>query len=191
MVNYDIENELRETLTSNEKLLWTGRPKTGLILRAIEFFLIPFSLLWFGFAIFWEYNALRMGNTFFALFGVPFIVMGLYISIGRFVVDILKRKHTRYGITDNRVIIKSGIFNKSIQSFNIKTLSDITMKERSDGSGTISMGPFNNNNNDNRNGNGFFFRILNDGPSLKSQSGLELIEEVKKVYTILIDQQRK
>lgn len=186
MINYDIENELRDTLSRNEKILWTGRPKTGIIFRAYDIVVIPFSLLWFGFAIFWEYNVLKMGVGFMALFGLPFIVTGLYISVGRFFVDVFKRKHTIYGITDNRVVIKSGMFIKSIKSFNIKTISDLTFKEKADGSGTISFGPFTNSN-----GYGMFFRGMDDLQGLKSQSGLELIEDVKKVYNLLLEQQRK
>lgn len=30
MTNYDIENELKPSLSSDEKLIWTGKPKTGL-----------------------------------------------------------------------------------------------------------------------------------------------------------------
>src|SRR5215208_2118092 len=108
-MNIDIENDLRDTLSKDEKILWTGRPKTGIVFRSTDFFLIPFSLLWFGFAIFWEYNVLKMGVSFFALFGLPFILMGLYISVGRFFLDAIKRKNTIYGITDNRIIIKSGL----------------------------------------------------------------------------------
>lgn len=39
-------DELRRMLLAGERVLWEGQPYTGLILRPIEAFLIPFSLLW-------------------------------------------------------------------------------------------------------------------------------------------------
>jgi hypothetical protein len=182
-MNFDIENDLRQTLSKDEKLLWTGRPKAGIVFRSSDIFFIPFSLLWFCFAIFWEYNVVKMGINFFALFGLPFIVMGLYISAGRFFIDALKRKNTVYGITDNRIIIKSGIFSKDIKSLNIRTITDLTFREKADGTGTISIGPTD-----------FRYAIFSGmgyWPGLKLPPSLELIDDVKRVYNILIDQQRK
>jgi len=181
-MDFDIENELRSSLSRDEKLLWTGRPKTGVILKSNDFLLIPFSLLWRGFAVFWEYNALRLGGGFFALFGIPFIVMGLYFFIGRFFIDAWKRKNTLYGITDNRVIIKSGLFRSSIQSINIKTLSNLSFKEKSDGSGTITLGPTDFRNN--------IFSGLSYWPGASETPGIESVEQVRSVYDILIRQQR-
>ena len=37
--------ELQQHLDNNEKLVWTGRPKTGIVFRTADIFLIPFSLL--------------------------------------------------------------------------------------------------------------------------------------------------
>ena len=182
-MNYDIELDLQLTLSRNEKLLWAGRPKPGIVLRSSDLYLIPFSLLWFGFAIFWEYNVLKMGISFFALFGVPFILIGLYISVGRFFIDALKRKNTTYGITDNRVIIKSGLISKEINSLNIRTISDITFKEKSDGSGTIILSP--------KNYRPSMFSGITYWQGMKQSPALELIDDVKSVYNILIEQQEK
>jgi hypothetical protein len=182
-MDFTIENELRPSLTKDEKLLWTGRPKTGVIFRTSDIYLIPFSILWFGFAIFWEYTALRTDVSVFALFGVPFIIMGLYLTVGRFFVDAIKRKNTLYGITDNRVIIKSGLFSKSIKSLNIRTISDLTVKEKSDGSGTILLGP--------TDARYTMFSGMSNWPGLNLPPGIEMINEVRKVYDILIKQQRE
>jgi len=48
------------------------------------------EILWAGFAIFWERSAIRDGDPFH-LVGVPFVVVGLYIVMGRFLVDAWRR----------------------------------------------------------------------------------------------------
>lgn len=100
MEYYDI-TELQQYLDTNEKLLWTGRPKTGIVFRTADIFLIPFSLLWCGFAIFWVTMA-SQASIFFAMFGIPFVVIGLMLVFGRFIIDAKLRAHTYYGLTNNR-----------------------------------------------------------------------------------------
>src|SRR5580704_18792345 len=69
---------IEEQLGPQEQLLWAGRPPAGLLLRPAEAFLIPFSLLWCGFAIFWECAAItQIADPLFVLFGIPFVLMGL------------------------------------------------------------------------------------------------------------------
>jgi hypothetical protein len=131
-------------LRQNERLLWSGQPVQGFRLCAADFFLIPFSLLWGGFAIFWETSVIRVGAPFFfMLWGIPFVLVGLYLIFGRFFIDAWQRAKTFYAITDNRIIIVSGIFSRNTRSLNIRTLSDISLSEKSNGGGTISFGPIN------------------------------------------------
>ena len=45
---------IQPELTSGESILWAGQPNTRVIFHKEDLFLIPFSLMWGGFAIFWE-----------------------------------------------------------------------------------------------------------------------------------------
>ncbi len=129
-------------LSGSERLLWSGTPHGGLVLRATDAILIPFTLLWGGFACFWEATVWKSnGPPIMKLFGIPFVLVGLYIIVGRFFVDAWQRGRTGYGVTNERVIIAVGSDAPSVTSLPLATLSDITLKPRADGSGSIVFGP--------------------------------------------------
>lgn len=135
------EQVISRQLGSGERLLWSGRPRQGAMLRPTDAFLIPFSLLWCGFAIFWEASVMRNNAPIFMQFwGIPFILVGLYFVFGRFWVDARQRSQTSYGLTNQRIIIVSGLFSSQVKSLNLRTLADVSLTERSNGFGTIAFG---------------------------------------------------
>lgn len=70
-------------LSSKEKLLWSGQPPAGVRLTSADWRLIPFSILWGGFAIAWETVVIvKSAPLFFRLWGIPFVAMGLYFMFG-------------------------------------------------------------------------------------------------------------
>jgi hypothetical protein len=136
------EDVMRRELGRSEHLLWAGRPRQGFVLRAADAFLIPFSIMWGGFAIFWEATAIARGAPFFfALWGIPFVLIGLYMMVGRFWVDAWQRASTVYGVTSERVVIISGVLSRGVKSLSIDTITDVSLTERSSGGGTITFGP--------------------------------------------------
>ena len=145
------------------------------MLRGSDALMIPFSLMWGGFAIFWETSVIRGGAPFFfMLWGIPFVAVGLYMIVGRFFVDARVRERTVYGLTSERVILISGLFKPSIKSISLKTLSDVSLSERTDGTGTITLGPL---------GPGAWFGG-NSWPGSRQQMppALEGIPDVRIVY---------
>lgn len=182
-MSYEIEKELKPSLTADETLIWTGRPRTGIIFRTADAFMIPFSILWGGFAVFWETSVVTSGAPFFfILWGIPFVMVGLYMIIGRFFIDAKKRSNTYYGITPHRIIIKSGVFSSDVKSLNIKTISDITLDEKSDRSGSITLGPVDARQS---------MMQGMEWPGVKQTPKLEFIPDVKKVYDKIIELQRE
>jgi hypothetical protein len=129
-------------LLDGERIVWSGCPARGVLFTARDWFLIPFSIFWCGFAIFWEATVLRSkAPGFFAFWGVPFIVVGLYLTVGRFGFDAWLRRCTQYAVTNRRiVIVRTGAFPK-LTSVGLDRLPDLQLTERPDGSGTIRFGP--------------------------------------------------
>lgn len=129
-------------LASGERLLWSGRPQAGVLFRASDAFLVPFSLLWCGFAVFWEISAIRGGTPFFfRLFGVPFVLFGLYLVFGRFLADAWQRGRTFYGVTDRSVILVTAGARRTVKRLALRTMSDVSLQEGTGGRGTITFGP--------------------------------------------------
>jgi hypothetical protein len=137
-----LSEDIRRELSAGEQFHWWGRPRQGVILRSADVFLIPFSSLWCGFAIFWEISVLRMPDSprFFALWGIPFVVVGVYFVVGRFLVEARERSRTFYAVTSERVLIVAGLFRPTVTSLNLRTLSDLSLSAKNSGEGSISFG---------------------------------------------------
>lgn len=134
--------DLERELSAGETLLWNGRPKQGLMLRPSDVLFIPFSLLWGGFALFWETSVVTDGAPFFfILWGIPFLLVAAYITVGRFFVDAYIRSKTSYGVTNERILIITGLFSRTVKTLPLQTLGEISLRQHADGSGTITIGP--------------------------------------------------
>jgi hypothetical protein len=128
-------------LLPREQVIWSAMPGQGLRFSARDWFLIPFSLLWGGFAVFWEITVFHTrAPGFFRLWGVPFVAVGLYLIAGRFLVDAWLRGRTFYAVTDRRILIlRVGPFG-SLVALDRDRLPDMRLSEAADGRGTIRFG---------------------------------------------------
>jgi len=173
---------LQSQLLEGEHLLWAGRPPGGFLLRPADALMIPFSLFWCGFAIFWEYSVIHEGAPFFfGLWGIPFVLVGLYIVVGRFFFDAWQRQRTRYGITDKRVLIVTG---SKLTSLHLRSLSEVSLSKRSNGRGTIILGASRG---------AFPFQLFpgwSNQPGRQGPPTLELRTDVQLAYDILTKAQQ-
>jgi hypothetical protein len=136
-----VDNPFRRYLLAGERIAWTGQPGQGLILTPRDTFLIPFSLLWCGFAIFWTSGvANQAAPLFFTLWGMMFVCVGLYFVAGRFIVDAWVRRGTYYAVTDRRILIsRSAPFSK-FTAINLAQLPAIDLDVKAKGRGTLRFG---------------------------------------------------
>ena len=180
----DNAGPIREQLAPNEHLLWSGQPRQGVTLRTSDIFMIPFSLLWGGFAVFWEWSVIQTDAPFFfKLWGVPFVLVGLYIVIGRFFWDAYQRANTHYAVSDQRVLIVTRGRGAKVKSLNLRGLSDISFSGAATGAGLIQFGtsPW-----------GGASWLGNSGwPGMQTAPVFELAEEAKRVYELIRQAQQK
>lgn len=125
-------------ITPGEAVLWKGKPEKGHLFTSQDVFMIPFSIMWCGFALFWEGTVLSTNAPFFfKLWGIPFVCMGLYLVFGRFIWTAYIRKRTAYVITNKKIIRIRG--NK-IDMLDGRNMPSVHVTANKDGSGTIRFG---------------------------------------------------
>lgn len=143
---------LQSELMPGEFFLWSGQPSRKVVFHQSDWFAIPFSFLWGGFAIFWEYGATghfdkvhSTQNTsaisFLGVWGIPFILIGQYLIWGRFLYTAWRKTRTFYGVTNKRVLVLGTGISRKLSDGYLKNLSSVTLTTRNDGLGTIEFTP--------------------------------------------------
>ena len=183
-------NPFRSYLLSGERILWTGQPKQGIAASGRDVMLIPFSLMWGGFAIFWNvsvWSAPEQGqgpDLFFRLWGLPFLVVGLYLIFGRFLHDAAARKRSYYAVTDQRILVLRGLISSNLRSLDIRRLPKLELSEHRDGTGTIEFEGDNSIFGSGRNGFGYWT------PALSSAVQFFRIEDPRRIFELVRNQEK-
>jgi hypothetical protein len=104
-----------------------------------------FAIPWTAFAVFWMFGAsgfkipdFSNGFSFFPLFGLPFVLVGLGMLCSPFMVY-RKSFRTVYILTNKRAITIDGGWSTTIRSYSPSQLQWVYRKERSNGSGDVIM----------------------------------------------------
>lgn len=118
---------------------------------------------------------------FFALWGVPFVLMGLYVTVGRFWHDAWQRGRTRYALTTERVLIAAGGGTPTLTALSLRTLPEVTLSAKADGSGTLTFGSA---------AGVPAFLAGAAWPGVKRAPAFELIPDARRVYGLVREAQR-
>lgn len=125
----------RKLLLSDEYVLWEGRPEKGNAFSGRDMALLPFSLIWLAFSLFWEFTVISSGAPImFGLFGAPFVLIGIYMLFGKSLSGPRLRKKTFYVITNKRIIIKRG---DRIEIYEKEDIPPMNIKMHKNGNATI------------------------------------------------------
>jgi len=139
-------------LAPGETLEWTGRPNPSVIFHPEDWLLIPFSLLWGGFATFGLLQVSGISDllvnrpnprfqSFMSLWVTPFALIGQYMIWGRFVYHRWEKKRTYYALTNRRaLIVHGGLRSRESSSAYFENLLVVDKRVRADGIGSISFG---------------------------------------------------
>jgi hypothetical protein len=178
--------EISRELAGSEKVLWTGQPRQGIVLRAFDAFVIPFSLVWCGGVAFILFEAATAPNTplFFVLFALVFVAIGIYLVVGRFLTEARQRARTFYAVTNDRIVIVSGLFSRTVKSIDLKTLGEMALSERRNGSGSIVFGSASPME--------WMFASMPAWPGVQGRfaSRFDVIADVRSVYNTIRSAQR-
>ena len=175
-------------LLAGERVLWSGQPKQGLTLSGRDPHMIPFSLMWGGFAILWNasvwfapFDSGSDGDPiwFFKLLGLPFLFGGLYLIVGRFFHDAYLRKRLFYAVTDHRILTLRA---RNFLSLDIRKLRRLELSEHRDKTGTLAFEANSPMALGRMNGIGLWL------PSAGGNSQFFCIQDPRKVYEIIRNQ---
>jgi hypothetical protein len=179
---------IQPELLSGESIVWTGQPRTSVIFHKEDAFLIPFSLLWGGFAIFWAASVSGIWGTqshgrwtFGMMWGVPFVLIGQYMIWGRFFYAAWLKGRTHYAVTNRRVIVVQEGWKRQLASAYLDSLPSIIKEGNSGGIGILRFGELQPMSSRNRG-----FGAWN-GLSVGGIPTFVDIEDVDSVYRLVSD----
>jgi len=192
MQYHPLNEQFQNDLAPGEAVLWTGQPNRGVIFHSQDRYLIPFSFMWGGFAIFWELSVLgywdvphRAGanpiNWFMILWGIPFVLLGQHFIWGRFVLDLWRKKKTFYAVTDKRLLILEEFRSRKLTAVRLTENAILDKSTRQDGIGTLRFG-MPQATSSRYNWQGFDFDS-DRRPSFRD------IEDVERVYSLISNAQ--
>jgi PH (Pleckstrin Homology) domain-containing protein len=147
----DAQFRAQSELESGESLAWSGTAdprRAALTALPAALFGIPFA----GFALFWmsqafratsamthnTHNSFARGFSVFPIFGIPFLLIGLAITLAP-LWAFLTGRNTVYAVTNRRVMVISGSKSRAVKSFTPADISSVEHRERPDGSGDIVL----------------------------------------------------
>ena len=174
--------ELAQYLSIGEELVWSGTPRRGFMLRGCDIFLIPFSIIWGGGSFLGAAFSFHNPDIMFKINGIVCIVLGFYMLIGRFIYDAVRRNKTVYGLTKDRILIKSGLFTPTVNSIPVVDLEVVMLIEKGNGKGNIVLG------NDLANSD-IFRSLALPGGGKRIAPALESLPDAQKVYQLIRDLQ--
>lgn len=151
--HYKLTNDMRaenfeQIKTENEKFVWTDKPNfLPFMASLIPIFI--FAIIWGSFDFFFFIKPMLLDkehsssvDTFtIAFFG--FHLIPVWIALISLFYQPLNHKKTFYALTDQRILIRSGVIGTDYKSYSLKSISDLNVNvgilDNANNTGTISF----------------------------------------------------
>ncbi len=114
-------------LESGEYIVWCGRAlasKVNIRQMGTKLYLIFFATIWTAFALFWTFGVFRSGGGVMGFFGVPFIIIGIFLFIKAFTTGSEK---AYFAVTNMRILKVSG---HGFEMEYLKNVSSVQINEK-------------------------------------------------------------
>jgi hypothetical protein len=141
VIDAELFKVVRPELLDGEQVSWAVRPDEHRYFCAADAYLIPFFGLLTAVGISALVVWLGDGDPLFAVWGIVWVLIGLYVAVGRLFVKRRRKRRTVYALTDRRALILS--FHKgrtSTVALRLDLLPSFTCVRRAHGSGDIVFG---------------------------------------------------
>ena len=114
-------------LESGEYIVWCGRALAGKVnVREMgtKIYLIFFATIWTAFEVFWTVGVFNSGGGMMGYFGVPFIIIGIFLFVKAFTTG----KEKAYFAVTNMRILKVG--DHGFEMEYLKNVSSVQINEK-------------------------------------------------------------
>ena len=141
MVDPGIAKAFRLFIRPDEKIMWTGRPRQGLIVRPIDFFAEPMTLIvTFGILGSIPIEVSRNSFSWDTYIGLMYFYIFILIVFlfPRFLIDAWLRSNIVYAITNIRAMMLRNPVDGELVT--VKLGGKITFSSHSGGRGTLGFG---------------------------------------------------
>ena len=130
------KDSIDDVVTSNERILWRGKPNAKSYVLASSVKMLPIAVIWMifdGTFIFFLATAMANGDIPLAIlaFIIPFFLLHLmpvWIWIGKTVKAVREVRNLEYAITDKRIIIRSGMVGIDFKFINYTEIDSVNVK---------------------------------------------------------------
>ena len=175
----NIHQVLFPHIGKKEALLWSSKPNVLALPTALNIGGIIFHSLIFGLFFFANHELIfRHINVDWIDISMLSVCIALAHLLIRLFYHFLVQSSTFYGITDKRVIIKSGIFSSIVQSFDIRRIQYMEILEMNKRYGVLNLFLKNHANHK----KGKFFKAWNTKPDIHQIKG---VSDIVDVYHLL------
>lgn len=122
-------SNIEKHLDSNELVLWKGFPQTTNLITIQDVIFIIFGMV----SIYGLLTKIEIG-------GIVFLIIILYLTVGRLFIKYWQKKRTAYYVTSKRIIIFNSARKKIEQEQDVRSVVKLSIRINKKGLGRIEFG---------------------------------------------------